>query len=146
MPELPAATLSKKGPGQLPTGETTPIPVTTTRCNSVMLKFCGDLIEYVTHGDRRCTGLIEANVKAILDLEHEFYRGQRVEPDLFQRRIACNALAGNRKLLRQHVIQAVFGVVHSCFPVVISWAGIAGAKDCNVLPLDWKKSTVSEAT
>ena len=78
MPERPAATLSNSGPGQLPTGETMPIPVTTTRRGSCMFEFRINLIEHITERGGRLAGLVKTNIETVLDLEHEFDGGSPV--------------------------------------------------------------------
>src|SRR5688572_6121392 len=113
MPERPAASESWNFSRVVPSGETTPAPVTATRrmCERSGLAGGGERggdvpLEIGERLDRLQVFVGYAHAELLLDLEHELDEAERVDAERIERRRRVEPVGVDRELLRRQLADA----------------------------------------
>src|SRR3990167_3332310 len=116
MPGRPSASDRLNSRTELPSGETTPIPVIAARRRPIARRRsglagggqrCGDLALEVGEGlDASQVVIGDADAELFLDLEHELDEAERIDAERVERRARVEAARIDRELLGGHFLDA----------------------------------------
>src|ERR687890_1983761 len=119
-PGVPASSAVQVDSTSVPTGVTSPRPVTTTRCAKLLPDLLVQVIHRVAHGAQLLGVLVrDVDVELLLERHHELHRVQAVGAEVFHEAgLAGELLALDAQLLHDDVLDLLFDVAH----VVLNWS------------------------
>src|SRR5690349_10050252 len=119
-PDVPARSALQVESTSVPTGVTSPRPVTTTRCAKLLPDLLVEVVHGVTDGAELLGVLVgDVDVELLLERHHELHRVQAVGAEvLHEAGLAGELLTLDAQLLDDDVLDLLFDVAH----VVLDWS------------------------